>query len=279
MTIMANIAIPKTAENSRKRPLSRRLAAWLFSHKHFHLKLLSGTTAGAVVIIFLAGVFLYVTLRNHYQDTLRAHTMEVMRLSGLVENDIAALESGHRGFLLTGDPRFQASFENRREQFGSRMEQLTSFIIDSPVQRKRIMRVQSVVQDWVHNLALPAIKSRREKGTADAKTAPNSGGPLSLGNSLLDQAREVLQSLQDEEQIALNQRMHDQDWATQSTQILDFLPKLERSVLEMEKEKRGYLLTGDDKFSERYKRALADFSTYDAYLSILVASSPAQAEL
>jgi PAS domain S-box-containing protein len=102
---------------------------------------------------------------------------------------------------------------------------------------------------------------------------------VSSGNSLLNQAREVLQSLQDEEQIVLNQRMIEQEWATQSTQILDFLPKLERSVLEMQKEKRGYLLTGDSTFVEGYKRAVADFYTYNGYLSILVANSPAQSEL
>jgi CHASE3 domain sensor protein len=73
--------------------------------------------------------------------------------------------------------------------------------------------------------------------------------------------------------------MHDQEWATQSTQIIDFLPKLERAVVEMEKEKRGYLLTGADNFAEAYKRAVGDFYTYNAYLSILVASSPPQSEL
>ena len=69
-----------------------------------------------------------------------------------------------------------------------------------------------------------------------------------MGNTLLDQAREILQSLQNEEQIVLNQRMQDQEWAAQSTQVLDLLRKLERSLIEMQKEKRGYLLTGDNGF-------------------------------
>ena len=68
--------------------------------------------------------------------------------------------------------------------------------------------------------------------------------------------------------------MVEQEWASQSTQILDFLPKLERSVLEMEKEKRGYLLTSEPSFAEAYKRAITDFYTYNGYLSILVASTP-----
>jgi PAS domain S-box-containing protein len=73
--------------------------------------------------------------------------------------------------------------------------------------------------------------------------------------------------------------MEEQDWASQSTQILDFLPKLERSALEMEKEKRGYLLTNEASFAEAYKRAITDFYTYNGYLSILVANNPSQAQL
>ncbi len=70
--------------------------------------------------------------------------------------------------------------------------------------------------------------------------------------------------------------MREQEWAAQSTQILDFLTKLERSVIEMQKEKRGYLLTGDPRFADAYRRATADFYTYHGYLSILVANSPEQ---
>lgn len=266
-------AVAPTA-SLRQRPvragLFRRAASWLFSQRHFHFKLLSGTAAGVAVIIFLAGVFLFITLRNHYQATARAHTIDVMRLSGVIENDIAAMESSHRGFLLTGKPAYFDSFNRRKDLIKRRIEDLTALILENPKQRKRVMKVQEVVQRWLRTVALPEIKGNDAKNAATA---------LPLGNSLLDQAREILQSLQDEEQIVLNQRMLEQEWATQSTQILDFLPKLERSVLEMEKEKRGYLLTGDAVFMEAYKRAVADFYTYNGYLSILVATSPGQAEL
>jgi PAS domain S-box-containing protein len=276
MVIVANVAMPVNIGKSVRPGFFKQVASWLFSQKHFHFKLLSGTTAGAIVIIFLAGVFLYVTLRNHYQDAFRAHTIAVMRMSGLIENDIAAMESSHRGFLLSGNPVDHTAFEQRKLQIASRIEELTSLVLDSPAQRKRIMKAQTVIQQWLQTVALPEIKARETQNTNDTKAGAVS---VALGNSLLDQSREVLQSLQDEEQIVLNQRMHDQEWATQSTQILDFLPKLNRAVVEMEKEKRGYLLTGENNFVEAYKRAVADFYTYNAYLSILVASSPTQAAL
>jgi PAS domain S-box-containing protein len=268
----ADLALPQAAPG----PFGRALA-WLFSQRHFHFKLLSGTAAGVLVIILLAGIFLYVTIRNHQREALRAHTVEVIRLSSVIENDIASLETGHRGFLLTGDQAYVGPFDQRREAIRHRLDSLASYILDQPAQRKRVMKVQEVVQKWLETIALPQIQSRSTKG-AETQVSGRNGAP-GLGNSLLDQAREILQSLQDEEQIALNQRMVEEEWATQSTQILDFLPKLERSVLEMEKEKRGYLLTNEMSFAEAYKRAITDFYTYNGYLSILVANNPSQAQL
>jgi PAS domain S-box-containing protein len=266
-------ALPKAAPGAFRRAL-----AWLFSQRHFHFKLLSGTAAGVLVIILLAGIFLYVTVRNHQREGLRSHTVEVIRLSSVIENDIASLETGHRGFLLTGDQTYLSPFDSGRELIRHRLDNLASYILDQPAQRKRVMRVQEVVQKWLATVALPQIQSRSSKGAEGQASAHESAAP-SLGNSLLDQARENLQSLQDEEQIALNQRMVEEEWASQSTQILDFLPKLERSVLEMEKEKRGYLLTNEVSFADAYKRAITDFYTYNGYLSILVANNPSQAQL
>jgi PAS domain S-box-containing protein len=254
-----------------------RSVAWLFSPKHFHFKLLSGTAVGTVVITFLAGLFLFVTLRNHHQETLRAHTIEVMRLGSVIENDIAALETSYRGFLLTGKNSYLEPFEHRRELIKHRVEDLTVLILDSPRQRKRVMKIQEIVQKWLDTVALPQINTRQTKGVI-VLTEPASNPSVSLGNSLLDQAREILQSLQNEEQIVLNQRMQDQQWATQSTQVLDLLTKLERSLIEMEKEKRGYLLAGDNGFADAYKRATTDFYTYHGYLSILIANSPERSD-
>jgi PAS domain S-box-containing protein len=259
-----------------RRGVLGRTAAWLFSPKHFHFKLLSGTAVGIVVITFLAGLFLFVTLRNHHQETLRAHTLEVMRLSSLLENDIAALETGHRGYLLTGDASYLEPFERRRELIKNRVEDLTVLILDSAKQRKRVMKLQEIVQKWLDTVAVPQMEARRTKGIAVVTPTGDSAGLL--GSGLLNQARDSLQLLQNEEQIVLNQRMREQEWAAQSTQILDFLTKLERSVIEMQKEKRGYLLTGDNTFAEAYRRATGDFYTYHGYLTILVANAPEQFE-
>jgi PAS domain S-box-containing protein len=253
-------------------PLGRSIA-WLFSQQHFHVKLLSGTAAGVMVIIFMAGVFLFVTYRNHLQAALRTHTVEVIRLSGMIENDIAVLETSYRRFLLTGKPASLEPFEQRRAILKNRIDDLTGLIINSPAQRKRVMKLQETIQTWITKTALPEIAGRQ------GQSGPVSVQVETLGNVVLDQAREILRVLQNEEQIVLNQRMRDQEWESQSAQILDLLPRLERSVVEMQKEKRGYLLTGDNSFADAYNRAATAFASYHGYLSILVANSPEQTTL
>jgi two-component system cell cycle sensor histidine kinase/response regulator CckA len=255
--------------------LVNRSLTWLFSQQHFHLKLLSGTALGIIAIIFLAGVSVFVTLRNHNQEALRTHTTEVMRLSSVIENDIAVLETGHRGFLLTGKQLYLDSFNRQRELIKSRTDELTNLVIDSSAQRKRIMKVQNIVQKWLDKIALPEIDLADAKRTQEAAKSSQTSGIL-LDTSMLDQARAALHSLQDEEQVVLNNRVREQEWAAQSTRILDFMPKLERSVVAMEKEKRGFLLTGQERFVEGYKHSLADFNTFQGYLSLLVATDPAE---
>lgn len=272
-------APPKTATKAKakkaRRGFFRRGAlGWLFSPQHFHFKLLSGTAVGIVVITFLAGLFLFVSVRNYQQENLRTHTIKIMRLSGVIANNITAMETSHRGFLLTGDNSYLEPFERRRDLIKHQVEELTLQILDSPLQRKRVMKIQEIVQKWLDTVALPQMNARKTKGSNEQAGNP----PLALKDSLLDQAHEILQSLQNEEQIVLNQRMQEQEWATQSTQILDLVTKLERSLTEMEKEKRGYLLSGDNGFAEAYKRAITDFYTYHGYLSILTANSPEQSE-
>src|SRR5207244_12315955 len=194
---------------ARRWSIFGRVADWLFSQRHFHLKLLSGTTVAVIVIIFLVGVFLLVTLRDHYQDSLRTHTIEVMRLSSLIENYIAGLESGHRGYLLSGNENYIEPFEKKRDLIRQRIDDLTVLILENPRQRKRVITDQEVVQEWLDTVATPEMSARREAKGTSTKSETNPDGTLALGNALLNQPREVRQSLHDESQIVLHHSLNE----------------------------------------------------------------------
>src|SRR3954469_483159 len=108
----ADPAIPVASE---RRGFYKRSIGWLFSPTNFHFKLLAGTAVGIIVITLLAGIFLFVTVRNHKQAAVRSHILDVIRMGGVIESDLAAIESIHRGYLLTGDNSYLKAFESRRD--------------------------------------------------------------------------------------------------------------------------------------------------------------------
>jgi PAS domain S-box-containing protein len=248
----------------------RRSLAKLLSSAHL---VLSGTTASILVIIFLGSLFVFVALRNHHRDEIGARTVQLTRLSSVIENDIAELENYYRGFLLTHRSQYFAPFQERRNAMKKRLEELNGRLLDNPVQRKRVIKAQDIVLRWADQVAQPAFL-----GQGAPSTASDTSSALTLSNASLDQARWILQSLKDEEQILLSQRAGEQV-ATQSTQILDSLPKLERAVIEMNKEKRGFLLTNDNGFLETYRRSVENFYRYHAYLTILSGDAPQRTQL
>ena len=275
MMDQAQAKAAKIEENAAaSTPLVKKSTGWLFSPSHFRFKLLSGTAIGVGVIAFLAGTFLFIAIRNYQQGNLRNHTIEVIRLGSLIENDMDTLEATHRGYLLTGDGVYLETFNRRYEQIRSRADELAALILESSPQRKRMMKMQETLQSWLDTIARPEMEKRKTSRRDQASTSA-----ASLGASLLDVARRNLQSIQDEEQILLNRKTLAREWPIQSTQMLNYLPKLERSVIEMEKEKRGFLLTGESSFADAYKRATADFFTINGYLTTLVANSSEQTDL
>jgi hypothetical protein len=73
--------------------------------------------------------------------------------------------------------------------------------LDNPVQRKRVIKAEDIVLRWADQVAQPAFL-----GQGAPSTASDTSSALTLSNASLDQARWILQSLKDEEQILLSQR-------------------------------------------------------------------------
>ena len=266
---MLSVSTPAETRNvpGNKRGFVHRKIEWLFSPELFHLKLLLGTAVGVLVIVVLAVTCVVLTFRHQQRDELRAHTIEVMRLSSVVENDLAALENTYRGHLLTKNGAYLENSARLEQLFLRDSEELRGVLGDSSVQRKRILKMREIVRSWLTASSLSMfrmLQARREEPQTR----------VALNGRALDEAREILQTIQREEQIELNQRVRDQEWAIQSTQVLNFIPKMERAASDMQKEKRGYLLTGDPAYIEAYKKATSDFYTFQGYLSVLVVNEP-----
>ncbi|HEY3663756.1 MAG TPA: PAS domain S-box protein [Chthoniobacterales bacterium] len=264
---MVSASTPAQSRTARggHQALLRRINDWLFSPELFQLKLLAGAAVGVLVIAVFAVTCIVLTLGNQKRDQMRAHTIEVMRLSSVVENDLSALENAYRGHLLTGKGIYLETSAQLQQLFLRHSEELTGVLMNNSQQRKRILKMREIVQSWLKESSLSMFRFQQSRKEPQV-------GKIVYHARALENARAILQAIQREEQIDLNHRVREQEWATQSTQILNFIPKMERAASDMQKELRGYLLTGDPAFIDGYKTATSDFYTYQGYLSVLVAS-------
>lgn len=246
-----------------------RLLEWLLNPDHFHFKLLAGSSAGVIVIVAVAITFVTASFAHRKREQMRAHSIEVMRLTGVVENDVSALENTYRGQILVRDGAYRENFERLESRFAKHVEELSA-LLDDPQQQQRLSKIRNNFRKWFASSLLMISDPRRlPSGEAEIKAA--------LSSPEIHQTHEILQTILREEQIKLNHRMGDAEWAARSTQVLSFIPNMERAAYDMQKEKRAYVLSGEAAFLDAYKRATADFYTFQGYLAVLVANDPRQA--
>ncbi|MEO6970167.1 MAG: PAS domain S-box protein, partial [Chthoniobacterales bacterium] len=262
----ANRSAPEEKKGFLRRQIDR-----VITPDRFNLKLLLGTIAGVVVIVILALGCVVWTYRNQQLEQVRARGIEIMRLSLIVENDIAALENAYRGHLLSDGGVYLQDLDYLKGQFSKDSEDLNHVLKNSPHQRKQFLKMRNNVQEWLQLTQLAT--SRLSHSGVDTNQAHEK-----LASPDLDEARTILQEIQREVQFELDQQTRDQDRVFRSNRVRTFIGKMDRAASEMQKEMRGYLLSGDPIFANSYKRASADFTTFQGYLAVVVATEPSDAE-
>jgi PAS domain S-box-containing protein len=259
---------------ANKIPTIKRFRAFLEAEDNFYVKLLASSLVGVLAIGMLAGILLFMAVRDHQFEDLRARTLEVLRKIGDAENDITTLQANFRGYLLTGQRDYANAFQQQTALVQTRLEDVTTAIAGDGALSAQASDAKRHVYDWLQKTAAPGVANRNRGPVPE-------GADLTQGRALLDSARRSLQSMESAEQSVINSRYPDQQTLGQSFQILLFAPKLENSVSQMEAGEWGYLLTGDQASVDLYKQALADFYAYHGHLTVLAqqANLPRQVEL
>jgi CHASE3 domain sensor protein len=98
---MPSIAADVSRSKERRQGSLRRLIEWLLNPEHFHFKLLAGSSAGVLVIVLVAIACAVATFTKQQRERMRARTITIVRLTSVIENDIAGIENAYRGHLLS----------------------------------------------------------------------------------------------------------------------------------------------------------------------------------
>lgn len=139
---------------------------------------------------------------------LEKHTQEV--LIGLNETLASAvdIETGMRGYFLSGDDRYLKPYTEGKENIDSQMQRLHALVNDNPAQSARMDVLEKLLKERIAD-ADRKVGARRELGLDQAlalfKTAE--------GMSTMDKIRGVVDELKNEEVGLLRQREADlQAW-------------------------------------------------------------------
>ena len=151
---------------------------------------------GLVSAAAFLGFFLYFVTVTGWVD----HTHQVIgKLSELTTLQ-ADMESGERGYVVTGDESFLAPYQLAKPQLGAQLDDLIHMTADNPVQTDRLKRVRSLQTAW-ELYAQQIIDLRREGGDATAVVKSTTAKQLS------DRVRTEVLAARASEQSLLKDRL------------------------------------------------------------------------
>ncbi len=167
------------------------------------------------------------------------HTYEVIRTAETAGASIIDMETGQRGFMVTGEDEYLEPFFEGQSVFDENIKKGKQLTSDNPNQGARWDEVKRLKERWMNDVALNEIAARREvtKGS-QAIAYFNEISARTVGKQIFDSIRASLSNINNK--LAGNEE--GQYLVTATT--LD--------LVNMETGQRGFLLTGKEESLEPF---------------------------
>ncbi|MCP3100177.1 CHASE3 domain-containing protein [Myxococcus sp. K15C18031901] len=172
----------------------------MFDNLSITRKLLLAFTAMVAIIIAIV-LATYTTLnRTSVADQDNRKSIDVIIAVRTLEGDFADLETGQRGFLITGDERFLAPYTSARINFAQNLNHIRELTSGNPIQQERVQEVRDLAQQWQGQYLESTIARRREvsagHGDLNALFDEVKGA---RGKEMADRMRAILDEVASEE--------------------------------------------------------------------------------
>src|SRR5471032_1624640 len=90
------------------------------------------------------------------------HTHEVMAEAHSILESLLNMETGERGYALTGDDAALAPLKSGQTDFNAHVEQARKLTSDNPAQQDRLQKLQQAQQAWFSQAVEPVLALRRK---------------------------------------------------------------------------------------------------------------------
>ena len=174
-----------------------------------------GIFAGIVALLMVAVVSNNFTYRLQEDDLWVSHTQEVLKEIEAVARGMGDLESGQRGYIITGDEGLLRPREETKATVKQDVKELRTLTADNPHQQVRLDGLEPLIarrNDWGER----TIIARRESGFTSGMRMIASGTGIVLSNDV----RGMLKEMRDEEYRLLERRRKQSEVTSTKTFLL-----------------------------------------------------------
>lgn len=122
---------------------------------------------GYLVVVLLFGAVLLVltALINTLQqenDFISHHDLDVHNLTNSIEKDVLDMETGQRGFMLTGNETYLEPYIQGLAQWNSHYEALYDLVNDNRSQQLSLENIKTHIARWIEVAGEPSIELKRQ---------------------------------------------------------------------------------------------------------------------
>jgi methyl-accepting chemotaxis protein len=167
---------------------------------------------GVIVAMLVALVALAETnfTRLTSANDLNVHTYQVLGEAGSVLESLINVETGQRGYSLTGKDASLEPYRDGVQSFARHLARIRELTSDNPTQQARLKALEEAQQQWMKQAIEPAIALRRASVDApEAMTAVVAEEQSNKGKTSMDSMRAVLRQIIQTEQELLKLRSSD----------------------------------------------------------------------
>lgn len=130
------------------------------------MKIRGKIALGYVLILLMLGLFLMIVssrITDLEQETvyLSTHDMQVHELSYQIEKNVLDMETGQRGYALTGIEDYLKPYNDGLVGWRINSAKLKELIADNPEQLRNLNNILGSIEDWINKAGQPVIDMKR----------------------------------------------------------------------------------------------------------------------
>ncbi|QAT86781.1 methyl-accepting chemotaxis sensory transducer [Corallococcus coralloides] len=179
----------------------------MFNNLSITAKLTLAFSAMVAIIIALVVVVYTTILKVSVTAEGDTESHKVLIAVRTLEGDLADLETGQRGFLITGDDKFLEPYNLARLSLSQSLDHIRQLTQSDRRQQERQQEIRDLLQQWISQHLEPLIAQRREVAAGRGDLAQLIAVEQSArGKQTADRIRMQLTKLADDETALLQER-------------------------------------------------------------------------